>query len=72
MYHFQLKKKTETINMPLVKHTPEKEIKMLQSKITQLENKDIKGFIARMERHYEIKKLKSRIKELQKSLPTQK
>lgn len=58
--------------MPLARHTGEQEIKMLERQIKQIENKDIKGWIARMARHYEIKKLKTRIKEIEKSLPTRK
>ena len=58
--------------MGLAKYTKEQEKKMLEKQITEIENKDIKGFIARMARHYEIKKLKNRIKEIEKSLPTQK
>ena len=48
--------------MSLVKHTPEQEIKMLEKQIKKIEDKDIKGFIARMARHYEVKKLRNKIK----------
>ena len=58
--------------MPLARYTPAEEIKMYERQIIELEKKDVRGYIARMTRHYEIKKLKSRIKELEKSLPTQK
>lgn len=58
--------------MALAKYTPDQEKKMLEQQVIELENKDIKGFIARMARHYDIKKLKNRIKEINKSLPTRK
>ena len=64
--------RTKRNKMSLVKHTPEQEIKMLEKQIKKIEDKDIKGFIARMARHYEVKKLRNKIKEIEKSLPTQK
>lgn len=54
--------------MGLVKYTPAQEKKMLEKQITELENRDLKGWIARMARHYELKKLKTRIKEIEKGL----
>ena len=58
--------------MGLAKYTKEQEVEMIERQVIELENKDIKGWIARMARHYEIKKLKSRIEEIKKSLPAQK
>lgn len=58
--------------MGLAKHTSEQEKKMLERNIAELESKDIKGWIARLARHYEIKKLKNRIEEIEKSLPARK
>jgi hypothetical protein len=58
--------------MALAKYTPDQEKKMLERNIAEIESKDIKGWIARMARHYEIKKLKNRIKEIEKSLPARK
>lgn len=52
--------------MGLAKYTPKQEIKNLQAKIEELEKMELKGWVARMHRHYEIKKLKNRIKEIQK------
>lgn len=58
--------------MGLAKYTKEQEVEMIERQVIELENKDIKGWIARMARHYEIKKLKSRTEEIKKSLPAQK
>ena len=58
--------------MTLAKYTPAQEKKMLEKQITEIEKRELKGWIAHMARHYELKKLKARIKEIEKSLPTQK
>jgi hypothetical protein len=50
--------------MGLAKYTHEQQIKTLQDKIKQVEDKDVKGWIARMAKHYELKKLKQQLKEL--------
>jgi hypothetical protein len=52
--------------MGMLKYTLEEEVKKLEAEIKKLEERDLKGWIARMWRHYEIKKLKQQIKELQK------
>jgi hypothetical protein len=53
--------------MTMLKHTSEEEIKKLKTEIKELEERDLKGWIARMWRHYEIKKLKQRITDIKKS-----
>ena len=53
--------------MGLAKYTPDQEVKKLEAKIEELEKMDLKGWVARMHRHYEIKKLKQRIAEIKKS-----
>ena len=53
--------------MGLAKYTPNEEIKKLEAKIEELEKIELKGWVARMHRHYEIKKLKQRISEIKKS-----
>lgn len=50
--------------MGLAKYTPQEEIKKLEVEIKILEQKNLKGWIARMQRHYQIKKLNRRINEL--------
>ena len=48
----------------LAKYTHEQQVKKLQQHIKQVEDKDVKGWIARMAKHYELKKLKKQLKDL--------
>ena len=58
----------ETIRTPmtLVRYTPEQQAKKLEQQIVKLEQQDIKGWIARMRRHYQIKALRKQIASLRK------
>lgn len=58
--------------MGLAKYDRHQEKKKLEQQVIELENKKVNGWIANMAKHYEIKKLKTKIKEIEKSLPTQK
>jgi hypothetical protein len=52
--------------MALARYTPEQQAKKLEQQIVKLEQQDVKGWIARMRRHYQIKALRKQITNLRK------